>query len=90
MASPDSRRRRTGEIREFVLHLVVFAVVNTFIILQDLAVGDGLQWAYWVFIPWGFGIVAHAAAVFVWSPAWMQRRLEDMEEKEKEHADLLT
>lgn len=90
MVTSDPRKRRAAEVREFVLHLIVFVVANTFIVLQDLAISDGLQWAYWVFVPWGIGLIAHAVAVFVWSPAWMQRRLDEMEEKEKEHADLLT
>ena len=45
-------------------HAVVFAVVNLFVWLQDIALGDGVNEAYWVTITWGLGLLAHATAYF--------------------------
>jgi hypothetical protein len=41
-------------------HAAVFLVVNAFLWAQDIALGDGLNYAYWVTIPWGIGLAAHA------------------------------
>lgn len=41
-------------------HTAVFLVVNAFLWTQDIALGDGLNYAYWVTIPWGIGLAAHA------------------------------
>ncbi len=46
---------RTG----LVTHIVVFVLVNGFLWLQDIVAGGGLEYAYWVTIPWGLGLVAH-------------------------------
>jgi hypothetical protein len=45
-----------------IAHAVVFALVNGFLWFQDIAAGGGLEYAYWVTIPWGVGLVAHAIA----------------------------
>lgn len=45
-------------------HAVVFAVVNAFVWLQDIALGDGVNEAYWITITWGLGLLAHATAYF--------------------------
>lgn len=43
-------------------HAAVFLVVNALLWFQDIAMGDGLNYAYWVTIPWGIGLAAHATA----------------------------
>lgn len=45
---------------DLMLHLGVFAVVNTFVWAQDAALGGGIDYALWVTIPWAFGLAAHA------------------------------
>lgn len=45
---------------DVVAHAVVFLVVNAFLWAQDIALGGGLDYAYWVTIPWGIGLAAHA------------------------------
>ena len=41
-------------------HAGIFLVVNAFLWVQDIALGDGLNYAYWVTIPWGIGLTVHA------------------------------
>ncbi len=43
-------------------HTGAFLVVNAFLWIQDLALGDGVNYAYWVTIPWGIGLAIHAMA----------------------------
>jgi hypothetical protein len=54
--------RMDTELSNLVWHAGVFVVVNAFIWLQDIALGGGLDYAYWVTIPWGIGLVTHAIA----------------------------
>jgi hypothetical protein len=50
----------TPGLSELIWHTGVFLVVNTFIWVQDIAVGGGVDYAYWVTIPWGIGLAIHA------------------------------
>jgi hypothetical protein len=45
-------------------HATIFLVVNAFLWMQDIALGDGLNYAYWVTIPWGIGLAAHAVTQY--------------------------
>jgi 2TM domain len=44
---------------DVAVHAVVFVLVNAFLWAQDLALGGGLTYAYWVTIPWGIGLAVH-------------------------------
>ncbi len=37
-------------------------MVNRFIWLQAIAIGGGMEYAYWVTIPWAIGLAIHALA----------------------------
>lgn len=37
-------------------HAGIFLVVNAFLWAQDFALGGGLDYAYWITIPWGIGL----------------------------------
>lgn len=54
---------RTGWA-DVLVHTVVFLGVNGFLWAQDIALGEGLNYAYWVTIPWGIGLIAHAVATY--------------------------
>lgn len=49
---------------DVLAHPVAFVVVNAFLWIQDIALGDGLNYAYWVTIPWAVGLAAHAFSVY--------------------------
>lgn len=48
----------------FVGHAIAFVLVNALLWAQDLALGEGLNYAYWVTIAWGVGLALHAYATF--------------------------
>ncbi len=48
-----------SEFAGLMTHVAVFAVVNAFLWVQDIVSGGGLEYAYWVTIPWGIGLLAH-------------------------------
>ncbi len=54
-----------SEFAGLMTHLAVFVLVNTLLWVQDIAAGGGLEYAYWVTIPWGIGLLAHIVAYAV-------------------------
>lgn len=42
-------------------HTGIFVAVNAFIWVQDIAIGGGVNYAYWITIPWAIGLAIHAA-----------------------------
>jgi hypothetical protein len=47
-------------IKDLIWHAGIFATVNAFIWLQDIAIGGGVEYAYWVTIPWAIALGIHA------------------------------
>jgi hypothetical protein len=71
-------RRHIEDLKGFYLHLLIFVLVNFALFVFD-AVQDGGWWFYWTAIPWGIGVVAHGAAVYIGGSrlaAWEERRIE--------------
>lgn len=62
----------------FVIHLVVFAAVISFLVLIDWR-GSETWWVQWPAIGWGLGLLLHAALVFGRLPRavsdWRLRRI---------------
>lgn len=44
-------------------HAGVFTAVNALVWIQDFALGDGLDYAHFMTIPWAIGLAIHAAVV---------------------------
>lgn len=68
LALRDQGRRGAGTPEsgwgDVLAHSVAFVLVNASLWIQDIALGDGLNYAYWVTIPWAIGLTAHAVAVY--------------------------
>ena len=58
---------------DLLTHTIAFVLVNAFLWIQDLAISSGLDYAYWVTIPWAIGLATHAALV------WRERTKEHTE-----------
>jgi hypothetical protein len=57
------RRRHAAELRDLVWHVVAYLVVNGLLFAQDWNTGGGINWAHWIAIPWGAGLLFHAIAL---------------------------
>ena len=55
-------RREQSEFAGLMWHTAIFVVVNAFLWIQDIAAGGGLEYAYWISIPWAVGLLSHAGA----------------------------
>jgi hypothetical protein len=56
-------------VRDFYYHLMVFVFVAALLIIIDVAGGAnagflGLDFAYWVILPWSLGLAGHAIYAF--------------------------
>ncbi len=58
-------RRTADALTGLMWHALIFTMVNAFIWFQDIVLGDGLNYAYWITIPWALGLGVHAMVVFI-------------------------
>lgn len=63
-------KRNLKIVRDFMYHLMVFLFVGGLLVILDVRAGAGdmavlgLDWAYWVILFWGIGVVGHAIYAF--------------------------
>lgn len=58
-----SNEKRLLDDRPFVIHLVVYIMVNLLLAVIDLTTSPGHYWFYWPLLGWGIGILGHAYLV---------------------------
>lgn len=82
-AAEDLARRRARYLTGLLWHLGAFVIINGFFWLLDLGVGQsGAQWAYWITLAWGFGVLFHVLAWLIDGRQVERRRAERYLEKE--------
>jgi len=80
----EMAKKHLKVVRDFLYHLMVFVFVNGLLVIFDVraGVGDGavlgLDWAYWVILFWGIGLIGHAIYAF-----FGEHRLEARYEREQ-------
>ena len=74
----DARRHVERKIG-FSIHLAVYLVVNTGLILFNVLAVPHKIWAFWPLFGWGIGLLFHGLAVFLHAPgaAWKERMIEN-------------
>lgn len=66
----EAAKKNLKAVRDFMYHLMVFVFVNGLLVILDVRAGSGetavlgLDWAYWVILFWGIGLVGHAVYAF--------------------------
>jgi hypothetical protein len=62
----------------FFIHLAVYVVVNSGLILLNLSQQHRVFWALAPLLGWGIGLLFHGAAVFLGAPGrtWKRRMIE--------------
>ena len=70
-------RRRAKYFTDLLWHIGAFAIINASFWAMDLFLGrEGVQWAYWITIPWGIGLAFHVLAWLIDGRQLQQRRTE--------------
>jgi len=72
-------RRHVERKIGFQVHLAVYLVVNTGLLLFNVLVVPARIWAFWPLFGWGIGLLFHGVAVFLHAPgaAWKERMIEN-------------
>jgi hypothetical protein len=95
--NPDERYdlayKRVKRIKGFYIHLLVYLIVNTFIIAANSNnnfIGNENFWSFETFstaLFWGIGLTAHGLSVFsrniFFGKNWEERKIQELMEKEK-------
>jgi hypothetical protein len=68
-------KRQVERKSRFYVHLTVYLVVNSALILSHQLHQDAHGWSFGPLVGWGIGVLFHGLSVFMRSPyaAWKQR-----------------
>lgn len=95
--SPDIRYdlayKRVKRMKGFYVHVVVYILVNAFLLIlavnkSEVGVETFWSWQTWntVFF-WGIGLIAHGVSVFggylIFNKDWEERKIRELIEKDK-------
>ncbi len=71
-------KRRVDRRLGLYIHLCVYLVVNTGLVLLNLLLTRGIAWSLAPLLGWGVGLLFHALAVFLNGPCatWKERMIE--------------
>lgn len=67
----EAATKHLKAIRDFMYHLMVFVFVSGLLVILDVRAGTGgqavlgLDWAYWVILFWGMGVMGHGIYAFL-------------------------
>ncbi|MFV8342773.1 2TM domain-containing protein [Flavobacterium sp. XS2P39] len=89
----DLAYKRVKRIKGFYIHLIVYIVVNVFIVVSsynEKAIDDPAFWSWETFstaLFWGIGVTAHGLSVFgrniFFGRNWEEKKIKELMEKEK-------
>jgi len=89
-STPETRaRKRAKSYIGLLWHIGVFIVINAFFWILDLTTGaEGIQWAYWITIFWGFALALHVVAYLVGESGIEQRKYQkSLAEEQQQQPD---
>lgn len=83
-------QKQVQKIKSFYTHLIVFIIVNAFIIIkktQHIDEGESIWHAFKLGFFWGIGLVFHGLKTFdvmpIFGKDWEERKIKEMMDKEK-------
>lgn len=83
----ERAKKQAEELRDFYQHLVIYLVINAFLLLLNLRTSPGHLWFYWPLFGWGLGVAIHGATVFgsnkFWGQQWQERKIKQLMEKDR-------
>jgi hypothetical protein len=73
--------QRVQELRSFYIHLIVYLIVNTGLLIIDFVQDGEINWFYWALLGWGIGVAVHGFVTFA-QGAWLGRDWEERKVRE--------
>lgn len=86
-------KKQVEELKGFYIHLVIYVVVNAFILVNIYLRSDNFwEWGHFVTLfAWGIGVVFHASKVFDFNPLfgkkWEEKQIQKYIEEDKKEMD---
>ncbi len=82
--TPEARAmKRAADCAGLWSHVYTYLSVNAFLWAVDIVSGGGVDWAYWVSIPWAFGLLIHVVAYWFEDRGFRRRKYEQFLEEEQ-------
>lgn len=62
----QAAQRRARYLTDVLWHVGAFVIINVFFWTLDLFIGaEGIQWAWWITLFWGFALAFHVLAYWI-------------------------
>lgn len=82
-------KKKVEEIKGFYASLTAYIVVNTVLIIINIATSPDKIWFIWPLLGWGMGVLFHGMKVFNYSPFlgknWEERKMQEFLNQEKQN-----
>ncbi len=82
----DRARKRVRSLRDFYGHIIIYLIINAFLLIVNLIISPDRLWFYWVTLGWGVAVILNAIAVFgiggIWGSDWEDRKIKEILEKD--------
>ncbi len=82
----ERAKKHVEDVEGFYIHLSIYVLVITALVLIDLTTGGGL-WSLWPAAFWGIAVGIHALAVFVFegrfAGQWKERKIREYMEQDR-------
>ncbi|SFN33740.1 2TM domain-containing protein [Paenimyroides ummariense] len=80
-------RKRVKKVKDFYIHALIYALVNSALIILNLLSNDTNYWFVFPVIGWGIGLFSHAANTFNFIPFlnkdWENRKIKQYMDEER-------
>lgn len=80
-------KERVEEIKGFYIHLAMFFIGMTVIIVVNFLTSPNYFWFVWPLLGWGIGIVSHGVSIFgffgLLGKKWEERKIKQIVENER-------
>lgn len=78
-------QKRVKKLKKFYNHLMMYVIVNAFLVALNLYQNPNNLWCVWVIFGWGIGLAMNAISVFVpeifFGKGWEERKIKEFMEK---------
>ncbi|MFA1820925.1 2TM domain-containing protein [Virgibacillus oceani] len=79
-------RKRVENLKAFYIHLTMYMIINTMLLLMNIVTNPSELWFYYPLIGWGVGLAAHGLSVFssgFFGQEWEERKIKEYMDKDK-------
>jgi hypothetical protein len=86
----ERAKKRVRALRDFYGHVIIYLIINVFLIVVNLISTPERLWFYWVTLGWGIAVILNAISVFgiggIWGSDWEDKKIKQMLKKDNQHS----